>query len=199
MTDEERPRPPAPLLRWGSWFYLALALGGVLWIGLRRGAIPLELFVDRDAWPADAAIGLAGAGILVGLWHLGRLALPSARALEVSMAEIIGPLSSAEIVALSALSGFSEELFFRGAVQSQWGIVPATVIFALLHVGPGKEFRLWTAFALVAGAGLGGLMLWRGNLLAPVLAHAAVNLWGLRRLAGMARTAAPAERGTTRE
>jgi membrane protease YdiL (CAAX protease family) len=57
------------------------------------------------------------------------------------------------------------------------------VLFALLHTGPGRHFRLWTVFAVLAGALFGGLMLWRGNLLAPVVGHVLVNGVNLRRLA----------------
>ena len=47
-----------------------------------------------------------------------------------------------------------------GAGKSTIGAAVATGLFALLHMGPGREFRLWTVFALVAGALLGGLMVW---------------------------------------
>ena len=89
-----------------------------------------------------------------------------------------------EIVALALLSGFAEELFFRGAVQGAWGWLPATVLFTLLHTGPGSTYKAWTAFAGVAGLALAGLMLWRGNLLAPILAHVVVNAVNLNQLAG---------------
>ena len=70
--------PPGTLLRWGSWIYLALAVTAVLWLGLRDGAIPLALFFDLGAWWADLAAGGLAAAAIVGLWHLGLLALPSA-------------------------------------------------------------------------------------------------------------------------
>lgn len=119
---------------------------------------------------------------MVGVWHVGLLTFRDARGLERIIRETMGPLSSSEVMTLAVLSGFAEELFFRGAVQSSFGIVPATILFALLHLGPGREFRLWTVFALVAGGVLGALMMWRGNLLAPVTAHVAINLFGLERL-----------------
>lgn len=174
--------PPGALLRLGSWVYLALAIAAVLWLGLRDGAIPVALFLDRDAWFLDLAVGAGAAVAVVGIWHLGLLLLPSARELERAIAETVGRLSTTEVITLAILSGFSEELFFRGAVQSQWGIVPATALFALLHMGPGREFRLWAVFAVIAGAVLGALMVWRGNLLAPAVAHISVNLVGLLRL-----------------
>lgn len=182
MPQEPKPSPPGALLRWGAWFYLALAIAGVVWVGLRDGAIELSLFLSPESWLIDLGIGAAAAALLSGFWQLGALFLPAARRLEGIVAKTIGPLNGAEIVVLAALSGFSEELFFRGAVQEHWGLVPATILFALLHVGPGVEFRMWTLFALIAGGALGALLLWRGTLLAPITAHVLVNLVGLLRI-----------------
>lgn len=84
---------------------------------------------------------------------------------------------------MALLSGFAEELLFRGAIQGSLGIWVATILFALLHSGPGGSFRLWPVFALVAGALFGALVLWRGNLLAAIVAHAVVNAINLGRLA----------------
>jgi membrane protease YdiL (CAAX protease family) len=170
------------MLRWGSWIYLGLAIAAILWLGLREGAIPVALFFARDAWPVDLAAGAGAAAAIVGIWQLGLRFLPSAHELEKAIRETIGPLNISEIITLAILSGFSEELFFRGAVQGQWGIVPATALFAVLHMGPGREFRLWTVFAVIAGVVLGALMIWRGNLLAPAVAHVSVNLVGLLRM-----------------
>ncbi|MEM8964692.1 MAG: CPBP family intramembrane glutamic endopeptidase, partial [Acidobacteriota bacterium] len=64
-----------------------------------------------------------------------------------------------------------------------WGWLWATVIFAVLHTGPGRVFRLWMLYAAIAGLLLAGLMEWRGNLLAPVVAHVLVNAVNLVRLA----------------
>lgn len=186
MSEHAQPLPPGALLRWGSWFYLALAIGAIVWLGVRGGAIELSVFLDSDSWHADLAAGIGAGFALAGLWILGRVTLPSARRLERDIARMVGPLTLAEAVILAALSGFSEELFFRGAVQSEWGIVPATLVFALLHLGPGRQYRLWTLFALVAGTGLGALVLWRGNLLAAIVAHVTVNVVGLSRLRKLA-------------
>lgn len=170
---------------------MALAIAAVVWLGLRDGAIELSLFVERPSWLADLGLGLAAAALLVGAWQLGVVFLPGARRLERLVADTVGPLSGAEILVLAALSAFAEELLFRGAVQSQWGLVPATLLFALLHIGPGREFGLWTLFALIAGAVLGALMFWRGVLLAPVAAHFLVNLVGLARLQRIGPASAP--------
>ena len=125
---------------------------------------------------------MGAAGLLLALWEAGRRVFPTARELEQRLAELLGPIDLSEVIGLALLSGFAEELFFRGAVQGSWGWLPATVLFALLHTGPGPAFRLWTLFAAVAGMVLAGLMIWRGNLLAPVVAHGLLNGINLARL-----------------
>jgi membrane protease YdiL (CAAX protease family) len=168
-------------LAWG--LYLGMALAGSLWIGLRQGVIPLSLFVDVREWWLDLLVGIGAALLLLGLWKGAGRAFPLAGELESQLARVLGPLTPVEVIALALLSGFAEELFFRGAVQGAFGLLPATIFFALLHSGPGRAFRLWTLFALVAGLLFGLLMEWRGNLLGPMVAHFVVNGVNLLRLA----------------
>lgn len=166
-----------------AWiFYLVLALAGAFWIGWRDGQVGIGEFVDLQGWWIDLGLGVAAGALLLGVWALARRYVGSAEQLESQLREVLGPLEPSEVVGLALLSGFSEELFFRGAVQGAWGWFPATVFFALLHTGPGPTYRVWTAFAGVAGLVLAGLMAWRGNLLAPVVAHALVNGVNLGRM-----------------
>lgn len=173
-----------------AWvLYLVLGLAGVVWIGLREGVIPLGLFVDRREWWLDLLLGLGAAALLLGVWTGAERVLPQARDLEEQIAALLGPLTRSEAVGLAVLSGFAEEVFFRGALQGALpgppGWLVASILFGLVHTGPGRAFRLWTLFALSAGFLLGGLMLWRGNLLGPVVAHFAVNAVNLSRLAAL--------------
>jgi membrane protease YdiL (CAAX protease family) len=194
---------PGRLYRLAWTVYLVMALGGVLWIGLRQGSIPLALFLDARRWWLDLLLGVAAGALLLVSWHLAARWLPLARRLEEQLGALLGPIRPAEVFALALLSGFAEELFFRGAVQGSWGWAVATILFAVLHSGPGPSFRFWTLFALAAGALFGGLMVWRGNLLGPIAGHFLVNAVNLRRLArragDSARLGPPGEqpRGTT--
>jgi membrane protease YdiL (CAAX protease family) len=146
--------------------------------------IPLSLFVDSRNWWLDLALGLGAGLLLLAAWWGAERLLPLARELEARLASVLGPLTLSEAAALALLSGFAEELFFRGAVQGTFGWIAATLLFALLHSGPGRAFRLWSLFALLAGSLFGGIMAWRGNLLGPVVGHILVNAVNLRRLAG---------------
>lgn len=187
-SDSPSPTPLAPgrLYRFAWGLYLFLALAGVVWIGIQRGRIPLSLFLDTRRWWLDLGLGTGAGLLLLGLWSVAERIFPLARELEARLAQALGPLNGSEALALAVLSGFAEELFFRGAVQGSLGWVAATLLFGLLHSGPGKAFRLWTLFAILAGAVLGLLMVWRGNLLGPVVGHFLVNAVNLRRLASRA-------------
>ena len=169
-----------------------MAVAGALWIGIRRGVIPVSLFFDVRLWWLDLLLGIGAALLLLGFWKGAERLMPMARELDRQLMAALGPLEPAEVIGLAVLSGFAEELFFRGAVQGAFGWLPATLAFAVLHSGPGRAFRLWTIFAGLAGLLFAGLMVWRGNLLAPIVGHFLVNAINLRRLSRLSRLASPA-------
>ncbi len=182
-TPENDPPDRVGIYRLAWTFYLVLAIAGVIWIGTSQGSIPFALFMDPASWWVDLGLGLiAGLG-LVALWDAGRRFVPAMRELEKILAEQIGPLDRSEAFALALISGFAEELFFRGAVQTSWGWGWATVIFTLMHSGSGRAFRWWTLFAFVGALAFGGLTFYRQTILAAVVAHTIVNSINLRRLA----------------
>jgi membrane protease YdiL (CAAX protease family) len=185
------PLPQGRLYRAAWGFYLIVGLAGVIWVGLRLGTIPLALFLDREQWWLDTAAGVASGIALLGLWGAAARVLPTARRLEAEIGHVLGRLELSEAVALALISAVAEEVFFRAAVQGAlpgWGgWLLAALLFALLHSGPGPAFRIWTVFAAFAGALFGGLMLWRGNLTAPLVAHFLVNAVNLRRISSAAR------------
>ena len=103
-------------------------------------------------------------------------------ALAAELARALGPLTLFECAALAALSGFGEEVFFRGALQPRLGWLGASVLFGLAHVAPRRALWPWTGFAFAAGLLLGALFAATGNLVAPIAAHAAINAVNLRLL-----------------
>jgi uncharacterized protein len=60
-------------------------------------------------------------------------------------------------------------------VQQEFGLVVASVVFGLVHVGPDRRYLFWTGWAVLAGFLFGTLYDVTGGLLAPILAHAAHN------------------------
>ena len=182
-TNTSEPRQPSNFYRLAWVFYLLLASLAVLWIGKSQGAIALALFINLDAWLSDVALGLASGIGLVVLWDVSKIFIAGMRQLERELAAQIGSLDSSEAVALALISGFSEELFFRGAIQLSWGWFWAAVAFTFMHLGAGRVFQWWTLFALISAIIFGMLTVFRGNLLPAVIAHSVVNGINLRRLA----------------
>ena len=188
------PADQVGLYRLAWTFYLVLAIAGVIWVGSSRSSIPLKLFIDTASWWSDVVLGV-GCGLgLVALWDTGRRFVPAMRQLEEVLSRHIGYLSESEALTLALISGFSEELFFRGAIQHSWGFEWSVVIFTLMHSGPGRAFRWWTLFTLIAALVFGALTLFRGNILAAVIAHTLVNAINLRRLAAMNKSQGWTER-----
>lgn len=172
-----------------AWvFYLVLAVVGIVWLGMQRGRLGIELFVDPGGWWIDLGAGVAIGGALLALWWTLRRFVAAARALEDELGLLLAPLTVAEAASLALISAVAEELFFRGALQGAVGYLPAAVLFALLHAGPGKGFRIWSLFALAGGLALGAVVALRGPLGGAIVAHLMVNSVNLVRLARRAPT-----------
>jgi len=175
------PRPPRffPI---AASFYLALAVTGVVGLGLARGRLGPELLADPGAWWVDLGLGVGAGVALLALWELIRRLAAGARRVEVELAALIGELSPGEAAAIALVSAISEEIAFRGAFQEWIGWVPSALLFGLLHLGPGKHYRWWTLWSLAGGLGLGLMVDQRGSLGAAILAHVIVNGVQLQRL-----------------
>lgn len=80
-----------------------------------------------------------------------------------------------EIAILAVLSGVSEELFFRGILQPEIGIVAASICFGLLHP-VNLSYVLW---ATVVGFGFGLLFETTGSLIPSMICHGGYNFVAL--------------------
>lgn len=191
MTDPGAPRAEIGFFSTAAVFYFLLALGGVVWLGLAHGRLTAEVFFDPETLLADLGLGVALAALLLGLWALARVRLEGLRALETKIAGLLGGMSRSEALALALISGFTEELFFRGAVQGSFGWLWASLIFAVMHAGSDRGFGWWTFFALVAGLSFGWVTETRGHLLPAMVGHIVVNAVQLVRLAEGAPATGP--------
>ena len=174
-----------PLVPLALAFYAVMAVAAVAWRLLSDGQGPF--FADRAAVLPEgglllrhALLGLlAGGGLIVSsrLWiRYTRMG----RTVAEHLAEILGPLSGAQVAVLALASGLGEEAFFRGALQPQVGLLLASLLFGLVHLVPRRELAPWAGFAALAGVLLGALFDYTGNLLAPAIAHVLINGVNLR-------------------
>ncbi|MEZ4269881.1 MAG: CPBP family intramembrane glutamic endopeptidase [Myxococcota bacterium] len=131
-------------------------------------------------WCLHLSIGV-GVGLAVvaaSRWATARFVW--ARQLSEEFRNLLGDMGHREIVVAAILSGFSEELLFRGVLQPALGLWIASAVFALMHIGPNRRFVPWTLMALGVGMLFGGLFYWTDSLVAPMVAHMVVNFLNLR-------------------
>lgn len=166
-------------------------------LGRLGGVSPLaRLSLDLAA----AATGLAAALPMLLLLHWClRTSWAPMRRLVALVEDRLGPhLAHAGlggIVLLAALAGIGEELLFRGVIQAWLAErypVWLSLIGASLLFGAGHWLSAsYAVLAAVIGAYLGLLFLITGNLLAPIVAHAAYDVVALVVLARRASVTAP--------
>jgi membrane protease YdiL (CAAX protease family) len=140
------------------------------------------------AWARDlplaAALTPSAGGVVTGiatgaaLWATIPLLLRSSSMRRV-WAEVLLPfsrdLATRDVLVIALLSGFTEELFFRGVLVPELGIAVATVAFGALHALCGVYF-LWATFV---GGLFGALTLGSGSLVPAIVAHATYNFGAL--------------------
>ena len=194
MSASPRPSGPAtadaalprvPLLRLATVAYGLLAAIALVWNGWAGRP---WVYLDASAaargvdWGRDLGLGLAAAAAVIAVSQFLTARTRWGAALAEELTRALGPLTLFECAALAALSGFAEEVFFRGALQPRLGWLGASALFGIAHFAPRRALWPWTVFAFAAGLGLGALFAATGNLVAPIAAHTAINAVNLRLL-----------------
>jgi membrane protease YdiL (CAAX protease family) len=143
--------------------------------------------VDVYRLPGSTSLRLVlspflGVAVGLGVVFLTRYSVHTfewARRLHRSFRGLLGNLHARDVLILALASSVGEEVFFRGALLPWIGLVPSTLIFALLHIGPGWRYLPWTATAFLVGLGLGAMFTAMGDLGGPIAAHFTVNFLNL--------------------
>ncbi len=151
-----------------------LVLLALAWARYR--GLPLD--AGSGPWVRDVAAGLlaAGAFAAVNYWLLRHApAVRPVRAVRRVYRDLLKPLFAdigmREVVVIALAAGVGEELLFRGALQPEIGLIPASLVFGALHTG-GRGTLAFGCWVAVMGAALGWLAVATGGLLAPIVAHA---------------------------
>ena len=162
--------------------YGLMALAALIW-ALLRGLLP-------SWWTLEAGVAIpiaVGAGIALGLVgvalsHQLDEHVPGIKKLGERFSAILAGATTRDAVLLAGLSAVGEELLFRGCIQQELGLWPATILFAVVHTGPERVYLWWTASAFVFGIGLALLFEHQGGLLAPIAMHFTINAINIRSL-----------------
>ncbi len=158
-------------VRRAALFYGVLAVAAALWTGLRGRDFPVG-----DSVPASLLLGLLSAVGTVALGLAVYRLVPVMRRISDELAPtLVDRMGKSDLVLISVFSGVGEEMFFRGAVQPEFGLTIAALSFGLVHIGPDRRYLVWTVWAVLAGFLFGFLYRFSGGLLAPVVAHSLHN------------------------
>jgi membrane protease YdiL (CAAX protease family) len=181
---------------------IALAFEGGLGIaaitaGWLLGHSPLiGIDLNHDQAPAQVVAvgwGLVATGpLLVALFLCDRYPIGPLRQVSAMTAEIIGRMfggaTAAQLALVAIAAGIGEELLFRGLLQSEIArmlgdqagshviaIAIASLLFGVCH----WLNTTYALLAVLAGAYFGVILLLTGNILAPIVAHAAYDFLAL--------------------
>ena len=143
-----------------------------MWAALRG----FDLRLAGDSLALSLVLGSLTPLATVSAGLLAYRLLPALRAIAEELApRLVDGAGRGSLLLVSLFSGVGEEVFFRGAVQQEFGLVAASLLFGVVHVGPDRRYLVWTLWAIAAGFLFGVLYDVSGGLLAPILAHAAHN------------------------
>lgn len=198
-TEPENPQSPDDIFITAVIFEIALGLIALAlgwWLGPDPRAL-IPKISPESVWPIASGIlwGLAGAiPVLIFIEIVRRIPCEPVRELERlgedGMMKSLLSLGPGEMIAISLCAGIGEELLFRGwlmywladtyaaAVDVPVGtaamvaaLIGSSVAFGLVH----PITKLYILLAAVMGLYFGCLLIWTGNLLVPIVAHAAYD------------------------
>jgi membrane protease YdiL (CAAX protease family) len=132
-------------------------------------------------WQEDIAIGLAVAVGLMGINYILLMCGPDVLPLRpirtlyrTTLRPLFADVRLSDVVVISIAAGIGEELFFRGVLQPEIGLVAASIVFGLVHMG-GRGTFAFACWVAVMGLALGMLANVSEGLVAPIVAHTAYD------------------------
>ena len=172
-----KPRAvPAAMLIHQEGVVAVIALVG---LSLRAEGVAGGLAPRGSAAYSVAAGVVAGAACAAAVWAWRRW--PALAALEAWQRHMVRGWSVSDATAVAVFSGLAEEALIRALLQPLIGLVPAALLFAVLHLVPDRRLWLWPVLAFVLGIVLGGVFEF-GGYPAAAAAHIAINAFALLRL-----------------
>jgi len=163
-----------------------LLLIATIWCYLGNILLAPVLIPRWQDFLIGAAIGISlviTSTFLYGVSHLLEKVLNKRQASPIlSMKEIalkeLAPIfknsTFADVVIIALVSGFCEEVFFRGALQLDFNLWIASFIFGMFHM-PTFRFLTYGVWAMAAGVLFGLTLESTHSLWAPITAHVLNN------------------------
>lgn len=97
---------------------------------------------------------------------------------EKFLSPLVSVLGFGDIVFIALVSGFCEEVLFRGVLQPLMGLWVVSILFGFFH-DPSLRYKSYLLFTFLAGLALGYLYQVTGNLWSCITAHVVHNFLAL--------------------
>lgn len=172
----------------GRLIALAVVTEGALAVAAWAAAWMFNLTMMWGKPSRDLAIGTVAAVVLAAVNYTILTRAPSGWIVDGMRAvyhevlvPVFGTLDLPGIVIIGIAAGLGEEWLFRGVLQPLVGLLVASVLFGLAHMG-GRHMLAFAIWASVMGAALGGLAIVTGGLIAPMVAHGLYDMLALAHL-----------------
>jgi uncharacterized protein len=180
MVQAAGPMDLTPSLWTQELVMAAMALVGVGWLARRSFGRTLQrLAIVRPGIKqllAGVGLGIAmGAAITVVELLLSKAGIATDADVSKLSEQLLGPLTQSAfgIITLGVAAAIGEESIFRGALQPRFGLLLATLLFALMH----STYGFSLATLIVFGVGLVlGIVRLRSNTTTSMLVHAFYNM-----------------------
>ncbi len=103
---------------------------------------------------------------------------------EFILSPFISSLGKADVILVSCISGFCEEVLFRGLLTAKFGMFFPSIAFGLMHVPASKDGKVWiyAIWATISGLILAFSFLHFSNLWITITAHVLNNIIGMNLL-----------------
>ncbi|MEM9291405.1 MAG: CPBP family intramembrane glutamic endopeptidase [Acidobacteriota bacterium] len=181
------PLPEPPEESWMLFsfqFFTVVSLALVIWTAYGSSPVPWRRLREDLGWQASRPLEEVSVGVLWGgLAWFGTLLVLAGVALTIQALwgdgilpetppQLVTAMAAqpfAVRVGLALSAGVVEETFFRGFLQPRIGIFLSTLLFTLGHLAYGSPMLVLGVVLL--SLVFAGLMHWRGNVLAAVVAH----------------------------
>jgi membrane protease YdiL (CAAX protease family) len=92
------------------------------------------------------------------------------RLIEEDVSPLFKNIPLGAVVLIAIVSGVAEEIFFRGVLQRQIGLLFSSILFGLAHIWKTTAI-VYGVYAAIIGMYFGGLYALTGNLWVPIIAH----------------------------
>lgn len=164
-----------------------LLLCATLWMFF--GQVEIRQLLSMHKTVRTLAAGI-GAGLLISLsnliilvaarkWSDKVFVLRSMKDLIMKeMVPIFASLKAGDRLFIALISGFCEEIFFRGVLEKACGVETSALCFGVAHL-PSIYYFPYAVWAVLVGLGMSALVQFTGSLWAAIFAHATINLISL--------------------